>query len=268
MAADLAESQDTQAASPHMSLTRLYIAPPVTAGETQPLPDELVPHLRARRLRPGDALVLFDGRGTEFPARLETLERRAATVTVKPGVTRDAESPLAISVLQGISKGDRMDFAVQKAVELGVAEIRPVFTDNSVVRLDAARAEKRREHWQRIAIAACEQCGRNRVPAVHSPVDLGDLWEALTPSRCVVMDPSGDRSALTLSPPAGVLSLLVGPEGGLSETELARAGAERWQRLRLGPRVLRTETATVAALTALQLVLGDLGLPAPPTPGA
>lgn len=242
-----------------MSHTRLYMAVPIAVGETQPLPDELVPHVRARRLRPGDSLVLFDGRGTEYPARLETVERRAATVTVEPGVRRDTESPLAISLLQGISKGDRMDFAVQKAVELGVADIRPVFTENAVVRLDAGRGEKRREHWQRVAIAACEQCGRNRVPTVHSPVDMATVWPTLTGSRCVVLDPNGDRSALTLAGAEAGLSLLVGPEGGLSRDELARARTDGWQRLRLGPRVLRTETAAVAALTALQLMLGDLG---------
>lgn len=162
-----------------MSRARIHVDTPLAAGATLTLPAETTQHLKAFRLRPGDELVLFDGRGGEYRARLEALERREARLALLGHHPVERESPLALTLVQGVARGERMDFTVQKAVELGVRRIVPVFTDNGVVRLEARRREKRRQHWQRVAVAACEQCGRNRVPEVAPPRPLAEVWPEL-----------------------------------------------------------------------------------------
>jgi len=242
-----------------MALARFYLDQALTSGESVEVPAETVRHIKARRIRPGETVTVFNGRGGEFEARLETLDRRSATLTVGTHHEWDAESPLRVTLLQGICKGERMDFAVQKAVELGVAELVPVMTRHTVVRLDADRAERRREHWQRVAVSACEQCGRNTIPAVHIPTSFSDVLEGRTEGLRLLLAASGPQRLSEMLRGAAAVDLLVGPEGGLHPEEEAAAEAAGFQPVGLGPRVLRTETAGVAALAALQVLAGDLG---------
>ncbi|MEX0431120.1 16S rRNA (uracil(1498)-N(3))-methyltransferase [Spiribacter insolitus] len=230
--------------------------PPV--GEVMDLPDAVVRHIQARRLRRSDGLVLFDGTGGEYAARLETLEKRRARAFIESFSPREAESPVAVTILQGISKGERMDYSVQKATELGVARLIPVITERCVVRLDADRWAKKQRHWQAVAVAACEQCGRNRIPPVDMPCALEDALTAVEGLAGVIFDTEGDRAAHELDPTPQIATL-IGPEGGLAPAEIQRVADLGWQRIRLGPRILRSDTAPVAALAVIQTVIGDLG---------
>ena len=238
--------------------TRLHVAgiPPV--GEVIDLPDPAVRHLQARRLRRSDGLVLFDGTGGEYTARLETLEKRRARARIESFSPREAEPPVAVTLLQGISKGERMDYSVQKATELGVARIVPVISERCVVRLDAERWAKKQRHGQAVAVAACEQCGRNRIPPVTAPCGLDEALDQVSGLPGVIFDTEGDRAAHDLARTAG-LATLIGPEGGLAPDEIQRVADLGWQRIRLGPRILRSDTAPVAALAVIQTVIGDLG---------
>ncbi len=228
------------------------------AGNEVELGAEAVRHLgRVLRLGPGDAVRLFDGHGGEYAATLTALDKRAGRARLDAFDERESESPLTLELVQGLAKGERMDFAIRKAVELGVTRIVPVATARSVVRLDGERAEKRHAHWRGVIVAACEQCGRNRLPEL-APVTALTEWLA-TPRQGLVLDPEGGDGLRALAAPDGPVSLLVGPEGGLDAAELDRAEAAGLRRLRLGPRVLRTETAPLAALAAVQTLWGDLG---------
>lgn len=208
------------------------------------------------RLRDGAEITLFDGSGREWPAQLEDARRGVATTGM--GVERVTESPLSVTLVQGIARGERMDWAIQKAVELGVKRIVPVNTERSGVHLDAARAAKRHVHWQGIVIAACEQSGRTRVPAIDPPSSLADAFEQLQ-GLALVLDPAATLP-LSSAPvdPRATVTLMVGPEGGFSDGEIAAITAAGGKGVRLGPRVLRTETAGVAALAVLQSTFGDL----------
>jgi 16S rRNA (uracil1498-N3)-methyltransferase len=213
--------------------------------------------LHVLRLQKGDALTLFDGQGAEFPATISAIDKSAVTLSV--GVRRevDRESPLQVVLAQGISSGERMDYTVQKCVELGVAAIQPLVTQRSVVRLTGERAEKRAAHWQHVAAAACEQCGRNLLPTIL-PVQPVLNWLGAAPDGArFVLSPAGSTRLRDHARPAGPLTLLVGPEGGWDEAELAAAQRAGFAPLALGPRVLRTETAAVAALAAMQALWGD-----------
>jgi len=212
---------------------------------------------RVLRLRDGDLLILFNGDGHDYAARLQTSGREQARAEILERRTNACESPLHISLLQGISRGERMDFTLQKAVELGVSAVYPVFCERSVVRLEGKRAQRRFNHWQGVIISACEQSGRSRLPELHPPQDLNDVFGKLPPGQRLLPEPgsSAGLASLTASPE---LVLLVGPEGGLSEGESARAHEARFQSVHLGPRILRTETAGVATLAALQALWGDL----------
>jgi 16S rRNA (uracil1498-N3)-methyltransferase len=222
------------------------------------LPDSVARHIQARRLKHGDGLVLFDGTGGAYTARLETLERRCARVRIEAFSPHETESPVAVTLLQAISKGERMDYAVQKATELGVAHIIPVITERCVVRLDAERWAKKQRHWQAVAVAACEQCGRNRIPPVATPGTLDAALAQVDNLPGVIFDTEGDRAAHDLAS-APELATLIGPEGGLAPDEIQRVADLGWQRIRLGPRILRSDTAPVAALAVIQTVVGDLG---------
>lgn len=246
-----------------MSRARIHVPGPLAVGGTLTLPAEATQHLKAFRLRPGDELVVFDGHGGEYAARLEALERREARLALLRHDPVERESPLALTLVQGVARGERMDFTVQKAVELGVHRILPVLTDHGVVRLDARRGEKRRQHWQRVATAACEQCGRNRVPEVAPPRPLTAAWPELTGEAAgqgLVLTPGGRclRRLADDHPGLRRAWLLIGPEGGLSEAEVVQAQARGAVAVGLGPRILRTETAGITALAALQLLHGDL----------
>ncbi|HEV8261300.1 MAG TPA: 16S rRNA (uracil(1498)-N(3))-methyltransferase [Burkholderiales bacterium] len=241
---------------------RFYFPGKLGNGSEVRLPPEAAHHAaRVLRLAVGETVTLFDGHGGEFEARITRMDR--GEVTIKTGAHLDVEreSPLHIRLVQGLSSGDRMDITLQKAVELGVAAIQPVATERSVVKLKDERAQRRAEHWQNLVISACEQCGRNRVPEVSPLMSLPDWLAQLD------MPAADDEARLLLSPaatvrlkvlsPAQRMTLLVGPEGGLSPGETQLAQSRGFSAVRLGPRVLRTETAALATLSAIQALWGD-----------
>jgi 16S rRNA (uracil1498-N3)-methyltransferase len=242
-----------------MRLTRCYVPAPLHAGDARLLPREVSAHVaRVLRARPGQMLTLFDGRGGEYDARIVAIDRRGVQVQIELHRAVERESALAVTLLQAMARGERMDFIVQKATELGVAGIVALASQRSVVRLDAEGLARRCEHWRAVAISACEQCGRNRVPGIAAVADLE--------SACAQCDAAGARlllapgADLTLTAAAGQassISLAVGPEGGFSDEELALAQHHGFRCCRLGPRVLRAETAPLAALAAIQAVAGD-----------
>ena len=238
--------------------TRLHVTGIPSVGEVMDLPDAAVRHIQARRLRRSDGLVLFDGKGGEYTARLDTLEKRRAQARIESFSPREAEPPVAVTLLQGISKGERMDYSVQKATELGVARIIPVISERCVVRLDTERWAKKQRHWQAVAVAACEQCGRNRIPPVDMPCGLDEALGQVDGLPGVIFDTEGDQAAQDLAR-STALATLIGPEGGLAPDEIQRVANLGWQRIRLGPRILRSDTAPVAALAVIQTVIGDLG---------
>jgi 16S rRNA (uracil1498-N3)-methyltransferase len=215
--------------------------------------------LRVLRIRSGELLTLFNGSGGEYSAELTMLERRQTLVRILRHHHHEVESPLRLTLIQGISKGERMDFTIQKAVELGVDRIIPVFTRRSVVQLDSDRLAKRLEHWRGIIISACEQCGRNRLPALLPARPLHESWCDTATAIQLVLNPKGAATLTHIKPGTPRITLLVGPEGGLTDEEISQAECQGFQSLRLGPRILRTETAGVAVLSALQVIAGDLG---------
>ncbi|MGZ5180813.1 MAG: 16S rRNA (uracil(1498)-N(3))-methyltransferase [Ramlibacter sp.] len=239
---------------------RLHCPVPLTAGAVLALPPGAARHVQVLRLQPGDPLVLFDGHGGEWSATVVRMGR--SEVLVEVGVHEDVERAPAreVHLAMGVPANDRMDWLVEKAAELGVASIQPLLTERTVVRLAGERAARRQEHWQSIAVAACEQCGGNRVPQVHAPRELAQ-WSAPDGLlRCVL---SLEPDALPLAQLAGSgdrpVLLLSGPEGGLSGREEAAARAAGFAAVTLGPRVLRAETAALAALAALTIGAGEAG---------
>ena len=244
-----------------MKIPRIHVPAPLAEGTELELPPIAARHLlQVLRLRPGARLRVFDGAGREHEAELTATARGAARVRVGAPVAPRPESPLAVTLIQGVCRGERMDLVVQKAVELGAARILPVLTARSVPRLDEARARRRQAHWQAIAAAAAEQCGRAVVPEVAAPCPLDEaLADATLPAARYLLDPVAAEGPRALAPPGPALALLVGPEGGLTDGERAAAEAAGFRGLRLGPRILRTETAGLAALAALQALHGDLG---------
>lgn len=246
-----------------MRIPRIYTPQTITADQTIELEVGASRHLfTVLRLKAGAPLVLFDGSGREFDACLDGTENLKARVQTGSERISRSESPLRVTLAQGISRGERMDFTLQKAVELGVAEIIPILTERSVVRLDEKQAARKREHWQQLVIAACEQSGRVCVPVVHTPVALDSLFSANPPHNSkLLLEPDADSVISGLSPPVNnQILLLVGPEGGLSDAEIMAARQASFTPVRLGPRVLRTETAALVALSLLQARWGDLGI--------
>ena len=252
-----------------MRQVRVYSAEPLAPQCEHVLSRTATEHVaRVLRLRPGDPLVLFDGRGGEYAARLVRIERTAAIVATGRHLPVERESPLAITLLQGLARGEKMDWIVQKATELGVAHIVPVNAGRSVARIAGAdRADRKLEHWRAVAAAACEQCGRNRLPVIDAPVALPAALELaaaaglrllLTPEAQAEEEHATALAALARSAGPSV-ALLIGPEGGFEPAEIALATDHGFRGARLGPRVLRTETAAIAAIAALQALAGDLG---------
>ncbi len=240
-----------------MPIPRFFTTLPLNPGQTVRLPEAVARHaLSALRLRPGERMILFNGNGAECEAVLESGGRSAsARVLACSEVLR--ESPLRITLVQGISSGERMDYTLQKAVELGVAAIQPVVTRRTVVRLTDDKRLRRLAHWRGVVMSACEQCGRTRLPEVREILDFPD-WLGLPGTGLrLCLDPSGPRRLRDLPPPAGPVELLAGPEGGLDPAERDATLAAGFTRVRLGPRILRTETAAVAALAAMQALWGD-----------
>jgi 16S rRNA (uracil1498-N3)-methyltransferase len=241
-------------------LSRIFLEADLSPGRVLELPPETATYVgRVLRLRTGDPVILFNGRGGEFEALVGEGSRGRFVVEVGRHHDAERESPLAVTLGLGIARGERMDYGLQKAVELGVAAIVPLLTERCVVHLEPDRAASRLGHWRRVIASACEQCGRNRLPALAPVTPVGDWLTRLEGGCRLVLSPQGDASLGALAAPAGAVAVLIGPEGGLAPAELALARAARFTALRLGPRTLRTETAVVAALTAIQTVWGDLG---------
>lgn len=243
-------------------LTRIYFPAEIPAHGKCLLPPEQAHHVvRVLRLEAGDTLTLFDGRGIEYTAVIARIAKSDVTLNVGDPRQVDRESPLVVALAQSISSGERMDYTVQKAVELGVAGIQPLESSRGVVRLDGIRARKRLAHWRAIVVAACEQCGRNRVPEVAPVMALRDWLGQAAPLQesevRLLLSTEARNSLRELPRPQGAVTLLAGPEGGLTGDEHGDAVRAGFMPVRLGPRVLRTETAAVAALAAMQILWGD-----------
>jgi len=240
-------------------MARFHYEGELAPGARVELPEEIARHLRVLRLRPNEAFVLFNSRGGEYPARLVREERRSLVAELGEHVAVERESRLRVTLAQGISSGERMDLTIQKAVELGVAAIQPLLAGKSVVRLDAARAAAKVAHWRRVAIAACEQCGRNRVPEVAAPITVAAYCGSLSGTRVrILLSPEGDATLTAcVAPDTTALTLAAGPEGGFDAFEDKLFRKAGFAAVRLGPRVLRTETAAPAALAALAALTGE-----------
>ena len=243
-----------------MRIPRIYTPVTLITGNAIELDENAFNHaIRVLRLRQDDTIILFNGQGGEYKAELDEVQKKHATVRIGQFVDRDCESPLTIILGQCISRGEKMDYTIQKAVELGVSQIVPLFSERCGVKLNQERQDKRLQHWHSVIISACEQCGRNRIPELHDAMSLQTWQQQLTASLKLVLDPTAADSLATLSKPANDVALLIGPEGGLSDDEINNAIKHGFCGIRLGPRILRTETAGLTALSVIQQLWGDLG---------
>lgn len=241
-----------------MRIPRIYQTQRLAENSRITLEEGAARHVaRVLRLGPGSPLRLFDGRGGEYAATIVESDKREVNVAVGNHTEVEVESTLRLTLAQGVSKGERMDFTIQKAVELGVQRIVPLQTERSMVNLKGERRDKKLEHWRGVIISACEQCGRNTLPDLLPMQSLSSWLETPLQGSGLLLDHRADDTIGSLSRPAA-LTLLIGPEGGLSEAERVEASAAGYTGLRLGPRVLRTETAALTALAALQSRWGDL----------
>jgi 16S rRNA (uracil1498-N3)-methyltransferase len=240
---------------------RIYLPDMSADADTIVMGDQAARHLvRVLRLRAGDELSVFDGRGLERRARLRSAGKREAVAELHEVIESRCESPLHVTLLQGICRGERMDYVMQKATELGVSTIRPVVTARCVVRPNASRVDKKLAHWAGVAASACEQCGRAVVPVITAPVDFDNaIAEAAHEDLKLVMDPRSGRPPGTYRTATDRVTVVIGPEGGLDQAEISAALDAGFQAASLGPRVMRTETAAVAILAVLQSLWGDLG---------
>ncbi len=242
-----------------MRMPRIYLPVPLAVDAEVELDDNAFRHaVQVLRLKQGYQMILFNGEGGEYTAILSQLSRRSARVRITGFSETNSESPLATHLALGISKGERMDFAMQKAVELGINEITPLYTAHCVVSLDAKRQQKRLQHWQAVIIAACEQSGRNVLPQLHGPRPFETWCAEAQAGLKLILDPQQNTRLASLARPCGTVLLAVGPEGGFSEQEITQASAAGFTGIGLGPRVLRTETAALTALAAVQVLWGDL----------
>lgn len=243
-----------------MRIPRIYSPRPLQAGLELALEEGAARHVsRALRMRAGGALVLFDGGGGEYPATVTAVGRDTVTVLTGVPLARETESPLRIHLGIGLSRGERMELIVQKGTELGVAAVTPLFTERAGVRLHGDRLERKGGHLRQVAISACEQCGRNRLPAVHDPQPLATWLRDTRADRRFVLHHRAAPLTSEVDVP-GSVALLIGPEGGLSDVEIEQAEQAGYRPLCLGPRILRTETAPLAAIAILQARWGDMSL--------
>ncbi|KZE32453.1 16S rRNA (uracil(1498)-N(3))-methyltransferase [Crenobacter luteus] len=239
-------------------MPRFFVDAALEAGTSFELPEPVLRHVQVLRLKEGDALTLFNGRGGEVPATLLALEKRRAVVSLAQALPLERESRLEVGLVQAVSSGEKMDFTLQKGVELGVAWFQPVLSERSVVRLSGERADKRVARWQDIVVSACEQSGRNRIPEVRPLLGYDEWLRGAQPDGArLMLSPLGKARLSALADSPRRASLLAGPEGGLSAREEAAALAAGWTPLKLGERILRTETAALAAVAALQTLWGD-----------
>lgn len=241
-----------------MNQPRFYCREALSPGAHIDLPEPVARHaVRVLRLQPGAAIVLFDGRGGEYEARIERIEKDRVVAAL--GAWRDVEreSGLAVTLIQAVQAGEKMDYTVQKAVELGVSHIVPVDSRRSVTRLTGERAARRVAHWQGVAAAACEQCGRNQVPQL-APLERLENWLARPANGMLrlILAPDAEQALVDL-PPVSNVQMLIGAEGGLDPQEIVAAQQVGFRAVRMGPRILRTETAGLAALAAMQALWGD-----------
>ena len=243
-----------------MRLTRVHVPGPLASGTRHTIEGDAANHIaRVLRLELGDSLSVFDGRGGEYSARIESFRKNSVIIEVQDRSPVSRESSLSLTLAQGVSRGERMDWVVQKATELGVTAIVPVLTERTMVKLDARQSERKLAHWRGIVAAACEQSGRDRLPNIVAPLDLPEFLRAIDPrSTRVLLSPAGTQRADGLKAPERKVIVLIGPEGGLAENEQRAAIGAGFLAVRMGPRVLRTETAAVAALTLIQHRFGDL----------
>ena len=241
--------------------TRLFVSHDLINGAEARLEGDRARYLgRVLRLRVGDEIILFDGTGPEWTATITAMTKTSATLSLGELLESAMESPLKVHLVQGISRGERMDFVVQKATELGVKRISPVLTEYGVVKLDEKRAAKRREHWEGVAASACEQCGRTRLPLIDMPLPLKH-WFGARPDDAdvdLILAPGAATPLAQVPAPQTKICLLIGPEGGFSQTEYEDAEVAGFKAVSLGPRILRTETAAAAALAVIQANWGDL----------
>jgi 16S rRNA (uracil1498-N3)-methyltransferase len=242
-----------------MRIPRIYVDLPLEPDARLELPAAQARHIsQVLRLPPDAPLVLFNGDGQDYPAHLTRADRNGASVLVGPPGSPEPLAPLDIHLAIGVSKGERMDYALQKSVELGVGRITPLFTERSQVRLSGPRLERRLDHWRGILIAACEQSGRRRLAHLATAEAYSD-WLAGHTGGGLLLDPEAPRPLTALPAPGAAVTLLIGPEGGLSPCERASACALGFDGVSLGPRILRTETAPLAAIAVIQALWGDFG---------
>jgi 16S rRNA (uracil1498-N3)-methyltransferase len=242
-----------------MRVTRVHVDAALSTGASVTLPETAAVHLvRVLRLQPGDACVLFNGDGHDYDARIISAGKRSVEASVVGARAVDNESPLQITLVQGIARGEKMDWILQKATELGIAGIVPVASERSEVKLDPERAGKRLARWRSVVVSACEQCGRARVPDVAAAQSLQAALADLPALPRFLLDPEAAQSIATMSEPLAGSVLAVGPEGGWSPRDRDMLGEAGFSGLRLGPRILRTETAGIAAIAAMQSRFGDL----------
>lgn len=243
-----------------MSRTRIYQAISLNIDAVVQLDKNASHHLmHVLRAKNGDPIILFNGQGGEYDSQIIKIDKKAVEVKVKKMISREVESPIDIYLAQGIARGEKMDFIIQKAVELGVRKIFPLITERCNVRLSGEREEKRLKHWQSVIISACEQSGRTIIPDIFAPQTLNKWLLHIQPHVGFVLSPHVQNKLPETSIAAGSsIALIIGPEGGLTDNEMDCAMQKNFLPLNLGPRVLRTETATIAALSVLQLKYGDV----------
>ena len=245
-----------------MAITRLFVRGDLQPDQTLQLDKEQSRYVgRVLRLRVGDAIAVFNGEAGEFAATISSLDKTSAAIAIGSAIESSTESPLKVHLVQGVSRGERMDLIVQKATELGVKRISPVLTEYGVVKLDQARSARRRDHWQKVAESACEQSGRIRPPLIDEPLTLKSWLGAKTREADVdlILRPDATTPMASLQPPKTKVCLLIGPEGGFSDIEYDDASVAGFAAVSLGPRVLRTETAAIAAVAIAESMWGDLG---------
>ena len=244
-------------------MPRFYCPPPLPASGAFELPEEAAHHAaRVLRLRAGDRVELFDGEGNECHGVITELGGKRVVVSHLSAIDSNRESPLRIMLAQALSSSEKMDWVIQKATELGVTEIQPVDTERSVARLSAERIEKRMEHWRQVAVSACEQCGRNTLPQIHAPMDIMAWLQQMQKGHDtkLILLPQGAVPLHAQTRPQGRIALLIGAEGGFTQAESESALRCGFVPVRMGARVLRTETAAIAGLAALQTLWGDFNL--------
>lgn len=243
-----------------MRIPRIYHPEPLLDFSELSLSEDAANHVgRVLRMQPGQLLQLFDGSNQVFEASITQVDKKSVRVKLAAGEISDNESPLNLHLGQVISRGEKMEFTIQKSIELGVNTITPLFSERCGVKLDGERLSKKLQQWQKIAIAACEQCGRNRIPEIRDVMSLEQWCAEQDDSLKLNLHPRASHSINTLPLPVTDVRLLIGPEGGLSADEIAMTTGYGFTDILLGPRVLRTETTALTAITALQVRFGDLG---------